>query len=96
MGKLTIKESEELQRAGILKESTVQAMQEKGLISTRRNNKKFLKTATGKLVSPQLYFQGIGKDKYSKRMIELKEKFNTLVNVFAENDNNNKTVKESK
>jgi len=84
MGKLTVKESQELQKAGILKESTVKVMQEKGLISTRRNNKKFLKTASGKLVSPQLYFQGIGKDKYSKRMIELKEKFNTLVNEYAQ------------
>tara|TARA_R110002020_G_scaffold256273_2_gene469927 strand:- start:23510 stop:23779 length:270 start_codon:yes stop_codon:yes gene_type:complete len=88
MGKLTVKETEELQEAGILKESTVTQMREKGLVSTRRNNKRYLKTADGTLVSPQLYFQGIGKAKYSKRMTELKEEFNSLVGKYSIKTNN--------
>ena len=88
MGKLTVKETEELQEAGILKESTVTQMREKGLVSTRRNNKRYLNTADGTLVSPQLYFQGIGKATYSKRMLELKNEFNSLVGKYAIKNNN--------
>ena len=83
MGKLTVAETEELRKAGILKESTVQKMQEKGLVSVRRNNKRYMKTAEGSLVSPQLYFQGIGKSTYSKRMTQLKEEFNKIVSKYA-------------
>jgi len=84
MGKLTVRETEELQSAGILKESTVKKMQEKGLVSfRRRSNKRYMKTSNGRNVSPQLYFQGIGKDKYSKKMTELKNEFNKLVNTYA-------------
>tara|TARA_R110000824_G_scaffold65022_1_gene169709 strand:- start:16779 stop:17048 length:270 start_codon:yes stop_codon:yes gene_type:complete len=83
MGKLTVKETEELQEAGILKESTVNRMREKGLVSIRRNNKRYLKTTEGTLVSPQLYFQGIGKSSYSKKMLELKDEFNSLVGKYA-------------
>ena len=64
-------------------------MQDKGLVSTRRkNNKKFMKTSNGNLVSPQLYFQGIGKDSYSKDMLELKDKFNALVTKYAKTKDN--------
>lgn len=87
MGKLTVKETEELQNAGILKESTVNQMREKGLVSTRRNNKRYLKTADNTLVSPQLYFQGIGKAAYSKKMLELKDEFNSLVGKYAIKNN---------
>jgi len=88
MGKLTVKETEELQKAGILKESTVNQMREQGLVSTRRNNKQYLKTADNTLVSPQLYFQGIGKAKYSKKMTELKEEFQKLVGKYSIKTNN--------
>ena len=40
------------------------------------------------LVSPQLYFQGIGKDKYSNEMNELKQKFNSLISEYAITKNN--------
>lgn len=84
MGKLTVAETEQLQESGILKESTVKKMQEKGLVaSRRRSNKRYMKTSNGRNVSPQLYFQGIGKDTYSKKMTELKDEFNKLVNTYA-------------
>tara|TARA_B100001123_G_C15033073_1_gene916216 strand:+ start:483 stop:755 length:273 start_codon:yes stop_codon:yes gene_type:complete len=89
MGKLTVAESEALREAGILSKKAVAEMQEKGLVSTRRrNNKRYIKTANGNLVSPQLYFQGIGKDKYSSEMTELKDKFNSLVSKYTTTKNN--------
>ena len=43
MGKLTVAETEQLQESGILKESTVKKMQEKGLVaSRRRSNKRYI------------------------------------------------------
>jgi len=89
MGKLTVAETEALQKAGVLTKKAVTEMQEKGLVSTRRkNNRRYIKTANGNLVSPQLYFQGIGKDKYSNEMSELKEKFNALVVKYTITKNN--------
>ncbi len=84
MGKLTIQETENLKKAGVLSDKAIEEMQKNGLVSTkRRTNKRYMKTASGNLVSPQLYFQGIAKDKYSKEMQELKNKFNSLVSKYT-------------
>jgi|TARA_R100000789_G_scaffold83498_1_gene79013 hypothetical protein len=84
MGKLTIAETEALQEAGVLSTEAVKEMQDKGLVSTRRrSSRRYMKTSNGNLVSPQLYFQGIGTDEYSEEMSELKEKFNTLVTKYT-------------
>tara|TARA_R110000803_G_scaffold162593_1_gene226233 strand:- start:2341 stop:2613 length:273 start_codon:yes stop_codon:yes gene_type:complete len=89
MGKLTMKETEDLQKAGILSKKAIEGLQEKGLVSTRaRSSKRYIKTANGNLVSPQLYFQGIGKDKYSNEMNELKQKFNSLISEYSITNNN--------
>jgi hypothetical protein len=89
MGKLTVAETEQLQKAGVLSTKAVKEMQDKGLVSTRRkNSRRFMKTSNGNLVSPQLYFQGIGKDKYSSDMSELKEKFNALVTKYTTTKDN--------
>ena len=91
MGKLTSANVETLKKEGILSATAVKEMEEKGLVSSkRRSNKKYIKTANGKLVSPLLYFQGIGKDKYSKRMMELRDEFNSLVSKYAIKKPNNK------
>ena len=89
MGKLTIKEAEDLQKSGVLSKKAVEGLQDKGLVSTRtRSNKRYIKTANGNFVSPQLYFQGIGKDKYSQEMNELKQKFNSLITEYTTTKNN--------
>jgi predicted transcriptional regulator len=89
MGKLTIKEAEDLQKSGVLSKKAVEGLQDKGLVSTRtRSNKRYIKTASGNFVSPQLYFQGIGKDKYSQEMNELKQKFNSLISEYTTTKNN--------
>ena len=84
MGKLTGNDVETLKKEGILSATAIKEMEDKGLVTSRRkSNKKYIKTANGKLVSPLLYFQGIGKDKYSKRMVELRDEFNSLVSKYA-------------
>ena len=80
MGKLTVKEAEALQKEGVLSKASVQEMQDKGLVSSRqRNIRRYMKTAGGGFVTPQLYFQGLNGHKYSKQMTELRNKFNELI-----------------
>ena len=91
MAKLTIAEAETLQKEGILSNKSVTEMQDKGLISKkRRGTKRYMKTATGSWVSPQLYFQGIGGQEYSKKMTELKDKVTKLFENYTTNKTNNK------
>lgn len=92
MGKLTINEAQKLQESGVLSKKAVEEMQEKGLVSTRRrNNRRYIKTASGSWVTPQLYFQGLKGNRYSTKMTELKNKFNELANQYTtENKENNK------
>ena len=91
MGKLTVTEAETLQKEGILSNKSVTEMQNQGLISKkRRGNKRYMKTANGSWVSPQLYFQGIGGQEYSKKMTELKDKVTKLFEDYTTNKNTNK------
>ena len=84
MGKLTVNEAEKLQESGVLSKKAVEEMQDKGLVSTRRrSNRRYIKTADGGWVTPQLYFQGLGGNKYSTKMTKLKNKFNDLVNEYT-------------
>ena len=70
MGKLTVKEAEDLVEQGILSKKALEEMQSSGLVSSRRHStRRYMKTSDGKWVTPQLYFQGLGKDgNYSKKM----------------------------
>lgn len=84
MGKLTVAETEALQKEGILSKSSVKEMQDKGLVSSRaRNERRVIKTANGTHVTPQFYFQGLNGSKYSKPMTELKDKVATLINKYT-------------
>ena len=84
MGKLTIAEAEQLKKDGVLTEGTIKEMQESGLVSRRqRNTRKYMKTASGTWVCPQLYFQGLNGSDYSKKMTEFRDKFNALVSEYT-------------
>lgn len=85
MGKLTVKEADEFQKAGVLNEEALEELQGLGLISNKRRGvKKQMRTSEGQLVTPQLYFQGLGKGgKYSVKMSELRNEFNDLVNKYS-------------
>ena len=84
MGKLTVKEAEELKKKGILSNRAVTEMQKSGLVGTRKRGvRKYMKTADGDWVCPQLYFQGLNNSKYSKRMVEFRDEFNALLSKYT-------------
>ena len=91
MGKLTMTEAETLKKEGVLSSKSVTEMQNQGLISkAKRGTKRYMTTATGSYVSPQLYFQGLKGQEYSKKMTELKEKVNKLFHDYTTDKNTNK------
>jgi len=84
MGKLTLKEIEDLNKNGVLTDKTVKELQESGFASTRRHNtRRFMKTKTGSFVSPQLYFQGRNGAEPSKKMLEFRSEFNKLMEKYT-------------
>ena len=84
MGKLTIAEAEKLKKEGVLTEGTIREMQDSGLVSSRqRNTRRYMKTSNGTWVCPQLYFQGLNGNGYSKKMTEFRDKFNSLVSEYT-------------
>jgi|TARA_R100000789_G_C2991863_1_gene146315 hypothetical protein len=84
MGKLTVKQAEELVKKGVLDKDTLVSMRTEGLVSSRRNStRRFMKTADNTYVSPQLYFAGLKGAKYSNKMKELRDKFNNLVDGYT-------------
>jgi hypothetical protein len=89
MGKLTVAEAEQLAEQGVLSNKAIKEMQDSGLVSTRkRNTRRYMKTANGTWVCPQLYFQGLNGNDYSKKMVEFRDKFNALVTEYATQRNN--------
>ena len=88
MGKLTIKDAEELVNANVLSTEDVENMQEAGAISKRQRNGKYtMKTADSKTVYPQLYYKGLAGGKYSKRMTEFRNEFTTSLTKYAKKEN---------
>jgi len=84
MGKLTVAEAEQLRKEGVLNDKAIKEMQDSGLVSSRkRNTRRYMKTANGTWVCPQLYFQGLNGKDYSKKMVEFRNKFNTLVQQYT-------------
>ena len=84
MGKLTVAEAEQLRKEGVLSDIAIKEMQDSGLVSSRkRNTRRYMKTANGTWVCPQLYFQGLNGNDYSKKMTEFREKFNALLNEYT-------------
>ena len=84
MGTLSVSQAENLIKKGNLKEDTVETLQTEGVVSKRkRNTRKFMKTNQGNLVSPQIYFQGVNGDEYSKEMLTLKKQVQTLFDKYT-------------
>ena len=80
MGKITVSEAEQLRKDGVLSDAAIAEMQKSGLVGIRkRGTRRYMKTADGKWVCPQLYFQGLNNSDYSKKMTEFREKFNALL-----------------
>ncbi len=84
MGKLTQSQADELKKAGILSTKVIKNLQDNDAISEgRKSTKRYMKTSDGAWVSPQFYFEGVSKHKYSKKMTELKEAVEKVINKFT-------------
>jgi hypothetical protein len=84
MGKLTQSQADELKKAGILSTKVIKNLQDNDAISQgRKSTKRYMKTSDGAWVSPQFYFEGVSKHKYSKKMNELKEAVEKVINKFT-------------
>ena len=84
MGKLTQSQADELNKAGILSTKVIKNLQDNDAISQgRKSTKRYMKTSDGAWVSPQFYFEGVSKHKYSKKMNELKEAVEKVINKFT-------------
>ena len=85
MGRLTIQEVEKLRKSKVLDDEAVKHLQEQNLVGTRkRGNKRYMSDGNGGRISPQMYFQGLGKGKkHTKNMLSLKEEWNELVNKYT-------------
>ena len=91
MGKITVKDAEDLQKSGLLSEAAVNEMQNKGYVSKDRNIIRwFIKTADGKWVEPRLYFRGASKTTKSKRMESFITEYNGLLEKYTTTRKNNK------
>mgnify|MGYP003119276219 FL=1 len=91
MGRLTVNEAENLVKKGVLSNKSLKEMQDNGLVSSRRRGtKRYMKTADGNWVTPQLYFQGFKGSKYSNKMNEFKDKFNELIKQYTTERKTNK------
>ena len=84
MGKLTQSQADELKKAGVLSTKVIKNLQDNDAISQgRKSTKRYMKTSDGAWVSPQFYFEGVSKHKYSKKMTELKEAVEKVINKFT-------------
>ena len=84
MGRLTIKEVDDLKKAGILDSKAVKELESKNLVGARSRGAKYFFTNGKGKVYPQLYFKGLGKkSKPSKDMVNLRQEFNKLLNKYA-------------
>ena len=84
MGKITVKDAESLEKSGILSKTALEEMQNKGLVSKNKTTvRRFIKTADGKWVKPQLYFRGSKDTTKSKRMESFITDYNKLVEKYT-------------
>jgi|TARA_R110000787_G_scaffold32693_2_gene86359 hypothetical protein len=84
MGRLTIKEVDDLKKAGILDSKAVKELEDKNLVGARARGIKYYFNNGEDKVYPQLYFKGLGKQsKPSKDMMNLRQEFNKLLNKYA-------------
>jgi len=97
MGKLTVKEAEQLKKEGLLTDETFEEMQKTGMVGRKaRGTRKVMKTKNNSYVTPQFYFRGLSKNgngEYSKKMEELHSKVHELFNKYTTEQKVNKDNK---
>ena len=80
MGKLTVKQANDLKESGVITEETLATLQKSGIVSTRTSSgERYISTENGNWVTPIFYFRGLDGNKYSTDMTNLREEMNTLI-----------------
>ena len=91
MGKISLKDTQELVESGILSKKALSEMTDKGLVSKNKNTvRRFMKTADGKFVEPSLYFRGAKGTKPSKKMTEFTTEYQKLLEKYTTTKTNTK------
>ena len=86
MGKLSVADANELLDKGVITKETLAKMQINGVISTRANStERYIQSDNGTWVTPILYFRGLGGDKYTVEMTELRTKVNEVIEKYTVN-----------
>ena len=103
MGKLTVKQANELKDSGVITQETLTTLQKNGIVSTRtKKAERYIQSDKGNWVIPVVYFRGLNGGGYLAGMTELKGKLNELIDTYtitkdkmvkAENNNKRKSNK---
>ena len=89
MGKITVKDAEALRTSGILSDTAVAELENKGFVSKERTSTKWtFKTPENKLVEPCLYFRNAKGTTKSKKMQSFITEYNSLLEKYATTTNN--------
>ena len=84
MGKLTIKEVDDLKKQGILDDKTVKELQSKKLVGTRTRGTSYYLTNNKSRVYPTLYFRKLGKGTtQTQKLVDFRNEFNKILEKFA-------------
>ena len=84
MGKLTVKQANELLNSGVITEETLTSLQKNGIVSTRtKRAERYIMSDKGNWVIPVIYFRGLNGGGYSAEMTELKGKINELIDTYT-------------
>jgi|TARA_R110000787_G_scaffold239990_1_gene346211 hypothetical protein len=84
MGKLTVKQANELLNSGVITGETLTTLQKTGIVSTRtKRAERYIMSDKGNWVIPVIYFRGLNGGGYSAEMTELKGKINELIDTYT-------------
>ena len=84
MGKLTIKEVDDLKKQGILDDKTIKELETKKLVGTRNRGVSYFLTNNKQKVYPTLYFRKLGKGTIqNQKLKDFRTKFNKMLEEFA-------------
>jgi len=84
MGKLTVKQANELKDSGVITAETLTTLQKNGIVSTRtKRAERYIASKNGNWVIPVVYFRGLSGGGYSAEMTELKGKINDLIDSYT-------------
>ena len=91
MGRITVKEAEDLRQSGTLTDDTIKDLQDRGIISNRtRATKRYMCTQKKTKVYPTMYFRGLGKKETpTKDMLALRTEWTNIVTKYTKEENDN-------